>query len=226
MGRKILLVIALLVAAPVAAVSASAFQATGTTADQLKSPNPKIRANAARELGKSGDYNAVEVLSGALIDQDVNVRREVVLALAALHKSASLKPLAAASRDSDSDIRTLAIKCMVGYYTGQVPEAGVTGFMKKSVRRAKSLFVSDDTRIDPGVIVDPVVFAALQNELADTRSVEVQREAARGLGTLMAKQAVPDLVKWLIIAPTSFVIIAGLYELVVRRVNPCASCSA
>jgi HEAT repeat protein len=193
--RQFLLAIALLIIAPFAAVPAAAYQTTATAADQLKSPDPKIRANAARELGKSGDFTAVAALNGALIDQDVNVRREAVLALAALHKSASLQPLAAASRDSDADIRTLAIKCMVGYYTGQVPEAGVTGFMKKSVRRAKNLFISDDTRIDPGVMVDPVALAALQTELADTRSVEVQREAAQGLGTLMAKQAVPDLVK-------------------------------
>jgi len=193
--RQILLAVALLIIAPVAAAPAAAYQNTTTAADGLKSPDPKVRANAAHELGKSGDFTAVAALNGALIDPDVIVRREVVLALAALHKAASLQPLAAASRDSDPGIRTLAIQCMVGYYTGQVPESGLTGFMKKSVRRAKSLIVSDDTRIDPGVLVDPVVLAALQNELADTRSVDVQREAARGLGTLMAKQAVPDLVK-------------------------------
>jgi HEAT repeat protein len=193
--HQLILAVSLLILAPVAAAPARAFQASGTAADQLKSPDPKVRANAARELGKSGDFTAVAALKGALVDPDVNVRREVVLALAALHKAASLEPLAAASRDSDPDIRALAIRCMVGYYTGQVPEVGFSGFMKKNVRRAKSLFTSDSTRIDPGVIVDPVVLAALQNDLADTRSVQVQREAARGLGTLMAKQAVPDLVK-------------------------------
>lgn len=195
MRRQLILAISLLLIAPAGAAPAAAYQTSSTSADPLKSPDPNVRAKAARDLGKSGDFSAVAALNGALIDPDVKVRREVVLALAALHKSASLQPLAGASRDSDPDIRTLAIQCMVGYYTGQVPEAGVTGFMKKNVRRAKSLITPDDTRIDPGVTVDPVVLAALQNDLSDTRSVEVQREAAKGLGTLMAKQAAPDLVK-------------------------------
>jgi HEAT repeat protein len=193
--RQFILAIILLISAIAMVAPARAFQTSSTTADQLKSPDPEVRAKAARELGKSGDFTAVAALNGALIDSSVKVRREVVLALAALHKSASLQPLAAASRDSDPDIRILAIQCMVGYYTGQVPEAGVTGFMKKNVRRAQSLITSDDTRIDPGVLVDPVVLAALQNDLSDTVSIPVRREAARGLGILVARQAVPDLVK-------------------------------
>lgn len=195
MRCQFILALSFLILAPVGPSPAWAYQTSNTEADQLKSPDPEIRAQAARELGKSGDFYSVATLKGALIDPSVKVRHEVVLALAALHKSASLEPLAAASRDSDPDIRALAIQCMVGYYTGQIPESGVTGFMKKNVHRAENLFTSDDTRIAPGVVVDPVVLAALQNDLSDTRSIQVQREAARGLGTLMAKQAVPDLVK-------------------------------
>jgi peptidoglycan/LPS O-acetylase OafA/YrhL len=39
------------------------------------------------------------------------------------------------------------------------------------------------------------------------------------LGFFVVQWQLPDLAKWLIITPTSFVIIAALYELVVRRVN-------
>ncbi|HLY61516.1 MAG TPA: HEAT repeat domain-containing protein [Terriglobia bacterium] len=195
MRRHLIFAISFFILAPVLTASARAYQTPNPAANQLKSSDPDVRAKAARELGKSGDFSAVAALKGALTDPDVKVRREVVLALAALHKAAALEPLAAASRDSDTDIRDLAIQCMVGYYTGQVPESGVTGFMKKNVHRAKGLIISDDTRIDPGVTVDPVVLAALQNDLAEGGSSDVQREAARGLGTLMARQAVPDLVK-------------------------------
>ncbi len=180
---------------PIAGSLAAVDQPSGTAIDQLKSSDANIRAKAARELGKSGDASSISALKAALIDPDVKVRREVVLALAAIHKSAALEPLAAASRDADAGIRSLAIQSMVGYYTGQTPGAGFTGFMKKNVQRAKSLFVEDETQIDPGVAVDPVVLAALQNNLSDARSVRVQRDAARGLGELMARQAVPDLVK-------------------------------
>lgn len=195
MHRHLIFAISFLILAPVVSAPARAYQESNPAADQLKSSDPDVRAKAARQLGKSGDFSAVATLRSALTDPDLKVRREVVLALAALHKAAALEPLAAASRDSDTDIRDLAIQCMVGYYTGQVPESGVTGFMKKNVHRAKSLIVSDDTRIDPGVMVDPVVLAALHNDLADGGSSDVQRQAARGLGTLMARQAVPDLVK-------------------------------
>lgn len=180
---------------PVASSLAAPGQATTTATEPIKSPDPKVRAKAARELGRSGDAASIPLLKSALIDPDANVRREVVLALAAIHKSDSLEPLAGASRDTDPDIQILAIHCLVGYYTGQTPEAGFTGFMKKNVARAKGFFVADDSRIDPGIVVDPVVLAALENDVADAHSAQVQREAARGLGTLMARQAVPNLIK-------------------------------
>jgi len=175
---------------------AAAGQKGNPAVDQLKSPDAKVRAKAARELGKTGDASVIPPLRAALTDSDVKVRHELVLALASIHQPASLEPLAAASRDSNPDIQTLAIQRLVGYYTGETPEEGFTGFMKKNlVTRPKSLFVTDDTRIDPGVEVDPVVLAALENDLRSAKTFGVQREAARGLGVLMAKQAVPDLVK-------------------------------
>lgn len=161
----------------------------------LKSSDPKVRARTARDLGKSGDPSVIPALKAALTDSDVGVRREVVIALASIHSAAALEPLAGASRDSDPGVQTLAIRSMVGYYTGQSPETGFTGFMKKSYTHVKSVFVTDDTRVDPGVEVDPVVLAALENAVRSARTFQVQREAAKGLGILMAKQAVPDLVK-------------------------------
>jgi len=180
---------------PVPQPLAAAGQATTTATEPIKNSDPKVRAKAARELGRSGDAASIPLLKGALADPDVKVRREAVLALAAIHKSDSLEPLAGASRDADPDIQILAIHCLVGYYTGQTPEAGFTGFMKKNVARAKGLFVADDSRVDPGIAIDPVVLAALENDLSSAQSTQVQRESARGLGTLMARQAVPNLIK-------------------------------
>jgi len=161
----------------------------------LKSSDPKVRARTARDLGKSGDPSVIPALKGALTDSDAGVRREVVIALASIHSSASLEPLAGASRDSDPGVQTLAIQSLVGYYTGQTPGTGFSGFFQKSYSHVKSVFVTDDTRIDPGVQVDPVVLAALENALRSGRTFPVQRAAAKGLGVLMARQAVPDLVK-------------------------------
>jgi len=168
---------------------------THPEAELLKSPDPKIRARTARDLGKSGDPSVIPALKSVLTDSDVHVRHEVVIALASLHSAAAREPLAGASRDSDPGIQALAIQCMVGYYTGETPDAGFTGFFAKRYSQVKGVFVDEDTRIDPGVQVDPVVLAALENDLRSAQTFQVQRAAAKGLGTLMAKQAVPDLVK-------------------------------
>jgi HEAT repeat protein len=66
--------------------------------------------------------------------------------------------------------------------------------MRKSVQRVRGHFEPDSTKIDPGTLVDPQVISALDAALKDTRSNDASREAARGLGTLLAKAAAPDLV--------------------------------
>ena len=48
-----------------------------------------------------------------------------------------------------------ALQCLIGFYTGNLPPTGWTGFMKKNWQWAASHFETDDTRIDPGVNVDP-----------------------------------------------------------------------
>ncbi len=163
--------------------------------EQLKSPDENLRAKAAREIGKSGDASAVPALAAALSDSNVKVRREVVLALAQIRQPASLNALMGAARDSDTGVRVLVVQALVGYYTGQAPSAGFSGFVKKEYRRAKTHFAPDDTRIDPGVSVDPKVVTALVETMYDAPYIEAAREAAKGLGILVAQSVVPELVK-------------------------------
>ena len=170
-------------------------QTTDPLAEMLKSPNIDTRARAARDIGKSGDRSAVPALADALKDPSDKVRREVVIALGSFREPGALDALVTATRDSDPDVRVLAVQALVGYYTGQTPSPGFTGFMKKNYERAKSRFVTDNTRIDPGVSVDPRVVSALETTMNDTTSIDAARAAARGLGILNARAAVPDLVK-------------------------------
>jgi HEAT repeat protein len=163
--------------------------------DQLKSPDEKTRGKAARELGKSNDAAVIPALAAALTDPSDKVRREVVIALAQIHQPESLDGLITAAKDSDPDVRVAAAQSLVGYYTGVVPSPGFTGYVKKQWRRAKSHFVQDNSRIDPGLKVEPKVIAALDNAMLDTGSIQAAREAAKGLGILVAPTVVPDLVK-------------------------------
>lgn len=161
----------------------------------LKNPNPKARAKAAREMGKSGDTTTVPALTAALTDANPQVRREVVMALSQFHDSASLDAVISATRDPEPSVRVLAVKGLVGYYTGESPSAGFSPFFRRQYRRVKGHFVHESTRIDPGVKVNPTVTTALVETMKDERAIEPAREAAKGLGILLAQPAVPDLVK-------------------------------
>jgi HEAT repeat protein len=153
-----------------------------------------VRAKAAQDLGKAGDINTIQALAEALGDPSVKVRREVVLALGQFHQEAALPPLEQATKDLDDSVRVAAVQCLVGHYSGILPKSGLTGFMSKNWQRAAGHFQADDTKIDPGVAVDPTVVTTLIAVLKDTRSTEGAREAAKGLGILLAKAAAPDLV--------------------------------
>lgn len=159
--------------------------------EQLKSPNSDQRAKAASELGKKGESSAVPALTAALNDPSAKVRREVVVALAEIRGDAALDGLIAASRDTDPQVRVVAVDALSGYYLGRAPSIGLMG----GIKHATETGADEKVRIDPGVAVDPKVIAALQVALEDTRSIEAARHAAKGLGILMAKSAVPALVK-------------------------------
>jgi len=150
--------------------------------EELKSPNAGTRAKAARELGKAQDVSGLPALAEAVSDPSDKVRREVVLALAQMHQPEVLDALIKATRDNNEEISVLAVQSLVGYYTGNVPSPGFSGFLKKNWQRAKEHFNPDTTRIDPGVYVDPKVVAALDAALKSTRSIRASCVAAKGLG--------------------------------------------
>jgi HEAT repeat protein len=153
-----------------------------------------VRAKAAQDLGRQGDRTAIPALAEALGDPSAKVRREVVLALAQFHQSDVLPPLEKATKDSDEAVRITAVQCLVGYYSGVLPTLGFTGFMKKNWQFFTTHFQPNDSRIDPGVAVEPGVVDTLVEVMKSPGSSAASRAAARGLGILLAKSAAPDLV--------------------------------
>jgi hypothetical protein len=160
----------------------------------LKSPNAGVRARAARDLGTQKDTSTIPALAALLSDSSDKVRHEVVLALGQMHDPAALDGLITAIKDPEESVRVLAVRSLVGYYTGNVPTPGFTGFVKKNWQRAKGHFTVDNTRIDPGVVVDPKVITALDAALKDSSSAHASEEAAKGLGILVAQSTAADLV--------------------------------
>jgi HEAT repeat protein len=160
-----------------------------------KSSDAGKRAKAAHELGRARDASAIPALAEALSDPSEKVRREVILALAQIHRPESLDTLVKATQDVEEGNRVLAVQSLVGYYTGIIPSPGFSGFFKKEVKRTQAHFSPDTLRIDPGLSVEPKVITALDATLNGTRSNRASCEAAKGLGILVARVAVPDLVK-------------------------------
>ncbi len=199
MRRFILAIISIPLAAacalPVAATAGKAQAASASLTDQLRSPDPKVRAKVARELGKEGNISSIPALTAALSDSVPKVRREVVIALAQMHGSQVLDALIRATHDQDDEARMLAVKSLVGYYTGDVPKPGFTGFIKKTWKGATEHFELDTKRIPPGIVVEPKVVTALVAVMNATGAPHASEEAAKGLGILAAQAAVPDLVK-------------------------------
>jgi HEAT repeat protein len=195
--------------------AAATLGAAGLFAQQSASSDPRLqsadagqRAKAVKDLGKTGDPAVIPALTTAVSDPSSKVRREAVIALSALRVRESLQGLITASRDIDQDVRVLAIKGLEGYYTGQGPDVGFAGFWKRAWRTAKGRFVEENIRIDPGVRVDPDVVSALVAAMNDYRFIEASREAADALGILVAKAAVPDLVKACHASDKSLVLVA------------------
>lgn len=167
---------------------------SGTDIDDLRNPNPKIRAKAAQEIGDAGDPSAVPALIYVLNDSSPRVRRQVVVALASIRVTQSLKGLIQATSDSDSDVRWLAVKGIEGYYTGETPKTGFRGYMEWQYRNAKKTFFGNPIRITPGTGVDPAAVSALDRVMMDSHQPRAAQEATKALGILLARQAVPDLV--------------------------------
>ncbi|MGH9469299.1 MAG: HEAT repeat domain-containing protein [Terriglobia bacterium] len=170
-------------------------QTANPIAAELKSSNPDIRAKAAQLLGQSSDPSAVPALAADLNDPSAKVRMQIIVALARLHTNAALKALIESAKDSDPDVRTLAVRTLVGWYTGNIPSAGFAGMFRRSYHNALNWFQTDVTHVSPGTNVDPAVTSALVAAMQDTRSIDAAREAAYGLGVLLAHSAVPDLIK-------------------------------
>jgi len=99
----------------------SSTTATNPLSSPLKSSNEKVRARAARDLGKAQDASAIPALAEALSDPSEKVRREALLALSQIHRPEVLDALIKASQDSAEEGRVLAVQSLIGYYTGTVP---------------------------------------------------------------------------------------------------------
>ena len=156
----------------------------------LSSTDPKQRAKAARETVKEGP-GAIDKLKPLLADADAKVRLEVVKAIAEIGGKNSIDPLVQAASDNDAAVQIWATDGLVNFY---LPGYLQTSSIKRLGTVLKSKFLEKDEQIVPDyVIVREDVIAALGRQARGGASMESRAEAARAVGVLRGKAAIPDL---------------------------------
>jgi HEAT repeat protein len=157
--------------------------------------DPKLRAKIVRDLGKGGS-EAIEKIEPYLSDPVVDVRLEAVKAIEEIGTQRSLDPLIKASGDNDPEIQIRATDGLVNFYLPGYAKTGLGASFRRIGTSIKSKFTdTNDQVIDAYVQVRPEVIRALGKVARGGASMEARANAARAVGILRGRDAIPDLVE-------------------------------
>jgi HEAT repeat protein len=160
-------------------------------AQESASPDPKQRAKNARELGKGGS-EGIPQLAAMLKDPVADVRIEAVKSIVGIGTQHSLDPLIAATRDNDPEVQLRSTDGLVNFYVPGYVQTGIS----RLTSNIRGRFEKENTDIiDPYITVRPEVIAALGRLARGGVSMDVRANAARAVGILRGREAVPDLLE-------------------------------
>lgn len=156
------------------------------------------RAKAVREYGKQGGSAIIPKLATYLADPDIDVRVEAVKAIVDIGTQYSLDPLTRALGDIDPEIQIRATDGLVNFYVpGYITTGGgLTSSMRRAGNAIKSRFTdTNDRAIDPWIQVRPEAIAGLGEVARGGASMDARANAARAVGVLRGRAAIPDLLE-------------------------------
>ncbi len=154
-----------------------------------------VRPKDVREIAKDGP-NAIPKLQDFLKNPDVEIRSEAVKQITEIGTARSLDPLIQATSDNDPEIQIRATDGLVNFYLPGYVRTGLGASLSRVGTSIKGRFTdTNDQVIDPFVMVRPEVIAALGKLARGGASVEARANAARAIGILRGKDAVPDLIE-------------------------------
>ena len=161
----------------------------------LKSTNASTRREAARKLGerRAADPTSVEALMAAASkDGDRGVRSEALRSLGLTKSSTSIPVMVASLKDTDVEVRKIAIKSLVTFYT-ETDVDFITS--RRAGWNVLNPFLDTDDHeiIEPFVDVEPSIINGLGETAGNDREREVRICAIRALGVLRGKAAIPRL---------------------------------
>lgn len=157
----------------------------------LQSPDPKERIKAVRDL-REGGSNAISALVPLLSDADRDVRLETVRTIVTIGTQHSLDPLVTATRDNDPEVQIRATDGLVNFYVPGYVTTGVARF--GSAIRGRFDRENRDV-VDSWITVRPEIITAIGKLARGGSSLESRANAARAIGILRGKAAVPDLLQ-------------------------------
>jgi HEAT repeat protein len=152
-----------------------------------------MRPKDVRNLAKQGS-SALPRLQDLLRNSDIDIRLEAVKVITEIGTPASLTPLIQATADTDPEVQIRATDGLVNFYLPGYVQHGLGASLKRVGTNIKGRFTDTNEQvIDPFVVPRPDVVQAI-SALVRGSSMEARANAARALGILRAKAAVPDLV--------------------------------
>jgi len=167
----------------------------GLLAQDINSEKPKQRVKAAKALAKQGTAG-LPALEKLLKDPEVKVRRAAVKSIVKIGTQHSLSPLIEATRDPDPEVQIRAANGLVNFYLPGYVEEGFTAPFKRTGTAIKSHFTDvNDQIIPPDMKVRPDVIEALGKLAEGGTSMESRAAAARAIGVLRGRAAIPSLLK-------------------------------
>lgn len=155
----------------------------------------KQRTRAVRDLAKQGE-DAIPKVVPYVSDPDVGVRVEAVKALIQIGGPKTLDGLVRAAADNDAEMQIRTTDGLVNVYLPGYVKTGLSGKLSRVGGSVTAKFNdTNDQVIDPYVQVRPDVIVALGKLARGGASVDARANAARAVGVLRGRAAIPDLVE-------------------------------
>jgi HEAT repeat protein len=162
---------------------------------QAQDSNPKERRRAVRDLAKQGQ-DSIPQIAAYLKDPDIDIRVEAVKALVDIGGPKTVDALVAAAGDNDPEVQIRATDGLVNVYLPGYVKNGLSGSLRRAGNSVMGKFTdTNDQVIDPFVVVQPDVITALGKLTTGASSMDGRANAARALGVLRGRAAVPDLIE-------------------------------
>jgi HEAT repeat protein len=171
--------------------------AIGAFAQEPES-DPAKRARAVRDYGRGADSSAIPVLEKHLKDPAVEVRVEAVKAIVDIGTQRSLDPLVEATRDNDPEVQIRATDGLVNFYVPGYVRSGFSARLRRVGTSIQGRFSDKEPLVVEYYVAEqvrPEIVEALGRLASGGAGLDVRANAARAIGILRGKAAIPQLLK-------------------------------